>query len=424
MNRGSAVNPLHAHRPCSRLMALTAICATVLCSCRGTEQMGAARNGPPPVPPGVSEAIAAPAGAYAALPGQAYAGGPAGGPAGYPGGPVPVVVVDADGVPMGPAPMPYTPTGPWSPPGISQPWPEDEYLADGGDKNLKVRVGPQWQVQGLEMEDTVAHFDTVDGQTQVEPSNQVHIYSPRFRAVRQVVSVQASEQMNRAADVHLPTRLVRHEDLQKAQSAKQQIQADRDVGTKSLTVYRSRQGNGVMSTVLGPRGFQAGFLPYEDLSIIRLGAFREAEMAHLAKGINAAIAWSHTQAVQVILDLEKAAEEVRDEKVGSVYSVKARQGHPKLRIIKVASTHFAEPGDTLDFTLRFDNVGDQPIGNVTILDNLSPRLEYVPQSAQCNVPAQFLTQPNEGGSQVLRWEINDPMTPGQGGIIRFRCQVR
>ncbi|HOM17500.1 MAG TPA: DUF11 domain-containing protein, partial [Thermoguttaceae bacterium] len=63
-------------------------------------------------------------------------------------------------------------------------------------------------------------------------------------------------------------------------------------------------------------------------------------------------------------------------------------------------------------------------GNVTILDNLSGRLEYVADSAQCSLKAQFTAQPNEAGSQLLRWELAQPLKPGEGGVIRFRCRVR
>ena len=55
---------------------------------------------------------------------------------------------------------------------------------------------------------------------------------------------------------------------------------------------------------------------------------------------------------------------------------------PKLRIIKVASTQTAIPGETVDFTLRVDNIGTQVVGNAVILDSLTTRLEYVPDSAQ------------------------------------------
>ena len=53
--------------------------------------------------------------------------------------------------------------GPWSPPGIRQPWPEDEYLCDGGDGGKPVGINAKKEILGLKAEDTVAHFDTLDG---------------------------------------------------------------------------------------------------------------------------------------------------------------------------------------------------------------------------------------------------------------------
>ncbi len=91
---------------------------------------------------------------------------------------------------------------------------------------------------------------------------------------------------------------------------------------------------------------------------------------------------------------------------------------------KLASTSSAKPGEIVEFTIRFDNVGDQPVGNVTIVDDLTPRLELVPGSGQSSLKAKFLTEPNKEGSLILRWEIEEPMNPGQGGIARFKCVVR
>ena len=91
---------------------------------------------------------------------------------------------------------------------------------------------------------------------------------------------------------------------------------------------------------------------------------------------------------------------------------------------KLASTGNALPGQIVEFTLRFDNIGDQVIGNVTIVDNLSPRLAYVADSARCTLDANFSTEPNNDGSDILRWEITDPLQPGDGGILQFKCTVR
>ncbi len=54
-----------------------------------------------------------------------------------------------------------------------------------------------------------------------------------------------------------------------------------------------------------------------------------------------------------------------------------------------------------------------------ILDNLSPRLEYIEGSQTSSVinvvdAANFTATPNEVGSAVLRWEIKSEMKPGEG----------
>ena len=51
----------------------------------------------------------------------------------------------------------------------------------------------------------------------------------------------------------------------------------------------------------------------------------------------------------------------------SIYTYEMPPGKPRVRICKVASKDNALPGDIVDFTLRFDNVGDQPVGNVTLI---------------------------------------------------------
>ena len=78
----------------------------------------------------------------------------------------------------------------------------------------------------------------------------------------------------------------------------------------------------------------------------------------------------------------------------------------------------------MEFTIRFDNVGDQTIGNVTVIDNLTTRLEYVDGSETCTVPANFSASDNDGASLKLRWEIEKPLKVGEGGVIRFQCRVR
>ena len=95
-----------------------------------------------------------------------------------------------------------------------------------------------------------------------------------------------------------------------------------------------------------------------------------------------------------------------------------------MRIIKIANKDAARPGEFVEFTLRFENIGDEPIGNVTILDNLSARLRYVEGTAQSSVQADFLADLSETGSLVLRWEIEKPLMPKEFGVVRFICKVQ
>ena len=104
--------------------------------------------------------------------------------------------------------------------------------------------------------------------------------------------------------------------------------------------------------------------------------------------------------------------------------VEKPEGKPELRIVKVASVKEALPGDIIEFTLRFDNVGNETIGNVTLLDHLSPRLEVIDGSAECNVEAEFFVTEQDRGTQIFRAEIVEPLPAGQGGIVRFKCRVR
>lgn len=325
----------------------------------------------------------------------------------------------------------------WSPPGIAGPWPRDEYLFDGGDSGLRAGIARQvhhdpqtgapfvvYHPQGLEAEDTIVHFDTLDGQTRVAASNRLPIYAPRFAAVRSVRSAQQSQQDLAVQHMHGQVRLARHDETQRANTALQRYQSESQVGMKQLETYRQRLQDGAVSSRVDVLGFHTGFLPYEDLAIIRRGQFDQAEKARLAAGMQAAASWSHDLTVVVMVGAQAPKEEVGDRRAQATFLYDVPEGQARVRIIKVASTQTALPGETVDFTIRVDNVGDQVVGNVTVIDSLTARLEYVPGSSQCSLGHDFRTQPNEQGSLQLIWELHDPLQPGDGGVVRFRARVR
>jgi uncharacterized repeat protein (TIGR01451 family) len=350
---------------------------------------------------------------------MAYADGMDGRGQGYPGcGP--------NGGPNAFEMAPYgtvNPDGTWRPPGIGGPWPHNEYLRDGGDYITPASVKADWSVAGVEQEDTVAHYDTLDGRTEVSPSNRVHIYAPRFGAVRRVDDVQANQAGERVAGFEKPIKLNRHDDLGVATTAIQPVQPHGEIGSKAASIYRERQQGGGLEHRTQVAIHQDKFQPFEDFVLIRRGVMDQADKPRLANAVDAAIVWSHDASVQIILDGQAAVEAVVDKSVEVVYTVDRPQG-PSLRLVKVASTDTAKPGETVDFTLRYDNIGVEPIGNVVIIDNLSTRLEYVDASQSSDREAKFEAQPNSGGSQAVRWELTAPLEPGQGGIIRFQVRVK
>jgi uncharacterized repeat protein (TIGR01451 family) len=84
----------------------------------------------------------------------------------------------------------------------------------------------------------------------------------------------------------------------------------------------------------------------------------------------------------------------------------------------------AQIGDIVTFTLRYRNPGGRPITNVVVLDSLASRYEFILGSARADRPHTFTTQPNEAGSHILRWQINDPLPPRESGRITFQVRIR
>lgn len=329
--------------------------------------------------------------------------------------------------PYAPAGMnPACPPMPGCPPyqGAPMAWPKDEYLIDGGDRGQQAGVRSDWRVEGLELEDTIAHYDTLNGRVVVEPSNRVYIYSPRFASVRQVTGVAQDHVWTTTAGVDRPMPVLGLDEAQTVARRNETVQIEQKRDRYITNQMRTREGGDMLASLVSPTYFETSFKAYEDLQTIRVGGLHESEMARLAESTLRALEWTEEQAVQVCLNQQAVGVEALARGTATIYQVEDPPGEPKLQIVKVASTGEAQPGDIVEFTLRFDNTGAELLGNVTIIDNLTTRLEYVEDSAQCSVEANFMHEVNEGDSLALRWEIVDPLEPGQGGIIRFQCRVR
>jgi uncharacterized repeat protein (TIGR01451 family) len=301
--------------------------------------------------------------------------------------------------------------------------PSDEYLCDGGDFGSPAGVRADWKIEGLEPEDAISHYDTMDGRTLVVPSNRVCIYAPRFAAVRRVVEVMANEQPVFVKSTMEERAAMKADKALPPIAAKQRHAVAVDLGQKPPSLFRQREQAGGLERLQATMDTYSSLKPYADLQIIRTGEISQAEKPLVERAMEAAIKLTGVQAPQVAFGVKMAQAEVGVRQPGLVYQTSGPKS-PKLRLCKLASTGNALPGEEVEFTLRFDNIGDQVIGNVTIADNLAPRFEYIPGSAKSSLDADLVTEPNDVGSVVLRWEIKDPLKPGDGGILRFKVRVR
>ncbi len=203
----------------------------------------------------------------------------------------------------------------------------------------------------------------------------------------------------------------------------QPIQPVGEAGSNRVTIYEQKNRGLRVEQVLMPIAIQDRLKPYEDFLYIKLGVIEAHEKPFIAKAAQAAIVWTKDQAVQVILEGRRAQAEVSVQRPQIEYRVDL-PNNPRLLLCKIASEPTAVPGEEVEFTIRFDNTGDVVIGNVTIIDSLTTRLEYVPESAQSSVKANFSSAANDGDSTTLRWEIVEPLKPGDGGLVRFKTIVR
>ncbi|MEM9351889.1 MAG: hypothetical protein AAGA92_02660 [Planctomycetota bacterium] len=300
--------------------------------------------------------------------------------------------------------------------------PGDEYLCDGGDAGLPVGVRADWTIDGLEQEDTIAHYDTVDGRVLVTPSNRVCIYAPRFAVVRRVVDPGEYANIAQPRGYTEPVELAHIDETEEAAGSLALLEPTIHRAEDLPNLAKLRQQPGELDRDLALIEAIGIDSPHAHLQIVRAGEISLEERAVIGRLSLAAVSWSGDQAVQITIDNDQAVALVSEATPGTIYHLE-EPNSPKLRLVKLASCGSALPGEEIEFTLRFDNIGDRAMGNVTIVDNLTTRLAYVEGSQKSSVPAEFKTRTNGRGSLVLRWEIRDPVEPGEGGVLRFTCRV-
>jgi uncharacterized repeat protein (TIGR01451 family) len=301
-----------------------------------------------------------------------------------------------------------------------------EYLFDGGDLDPALAVRKDASVAGLNPTDTIAYYETYDGKLCVAPTNRVPIYAPRFGAIRQVTGVVLSEQALGTERILAPVSASRFEDRNLASSMVLPVAPQGAEKISLIDAFRDRNGGVPISQVIPPHRMSDAIVPFEAIDFFRTGVLKHEDIPVLGQFLQNAKAWETPESLEVLVDGQETAISIDVKQAQDVHVYELPPGKCSLRICKAASHMIANSGDQITFTIRFDNIGTQPVDKVVILDSLSPRLEYIQESQQSSVAPgpEFSSEPNEVGSDVLKWEFKSAIKPGEGGVIHFRCLVR
>ncbi len=265
-------------------------------------------------------------------------------------------------------------------------------------------------------------YETTNGQTQLLAGCRVPIYSPRFASTRKIAPIGQRDQVVSTSAALREQRPGGMQDALPPTKSLGSPWASRENNVKVIEAYRERNRGVPVATVLPAIPISDAFKPYEDFQLVRSGKLVDTQLVLLKKGTAAAMAWSSIDQLQVIINNQSAAIVESGVQLAELFNYEL--GGNRVRLCKVASHQVAEPGDTIDFTIRFDNTGDQPITNIMIQDSLSPRLEYIEDSQKSNLKTDFNSEDNDAGSKTLTWKVLEPVKPGSGGFLRFQVKVR
>jgi len=314
----------------------------------------------------------------------------------------------------------------------------DEYLFDGGDRGLPVH-DRAYARGGFETEDTIAEYRDHTGKRHLKETNQVAIYAPRFGSVRAVTTPGGEFNIERLAGM---------QDRSHNSGVQTKIGPQRYDRTDRLNGIRVRsRASGVEN-----RDWQSGLAnsvrlssheklvnAFMDFSFALQGELNQSDEARLEIAIDAASQWTRNENPVVVAKLDSLHQVEARFKAAEMVGVEDEAPEPgELRIVKLADRSSAKPGDVVTFVIRYDNVGDRELHDVTIVDNLTPRLEFLDESATSDLPGEVFWEDNGEGSLALTFKLDNPL-PGRkvkdaaknrdkdirtGGVITFQCRVR
>lgn len=299
----------------------------------------------------------------------------------------------------------------------------DEYICDGGDRGVKVYHN-EFGRQGLETEDTVAEFTDDTGRRQIRPSCRACIYAPQFAAVRSASMPEVGLAVDRAAGTYDHRATV---GLHSKLTPEVELQNDQPIGVNS----RSRASG--MDRLLSQNELdQIARLArhiklinaFEDRLFLHRAELDRTEEAYLAEEVQLAATWTRDLNPVIVASDASGQEVIASFSVEEYVGVEDQSKPGDLKIIKLVDKPTAQPGDVVTFTIHYENIGDRNLYRINLVDNLTPRLEFIDGTTDSDRKGEFTVEPNGEGSVIVTFELAEPLPGMTGGTIMFQCRVR
>jgi uncharacterized repeat protein (TIGR01451 family) len=313
----------------------------------------------------------------------------------------------------------------------------EECMRDGGDNGERAYFDGQGTLHGVDPSDTVSFYRDSTGMPHLAITNEVCLCVPRFVVARQLIPLLVAVGLNGAEARKRLDLVDRFDRSEKGRLTRQVEEAE----TK-----RHRQKPQANISEEGPRRIvdmqmllrtQMNLGPADFLGTDKLIQLTELDKAKLKRQIELAIRLSSKQGAEGLDTLEGTKAVGRVVGLGTVVGKmetrtvtflcppeKPTAPDQPLHIIKWVNTESARIGDVVTFHIKYTNLGGRPITDIAVVDSLTHRLEYVPGSAKSDREAVFVMQDNDAGSLMLRWEIKNPLPPGQSGVVSFEAKVK
>ena len=300
----------------------------------------------------------------------------------------------------------------------------DEYLADGGDRRLPVHYFGGSR-QGFDTEDTIAEYSDHNGKSHVRASNRVAVYAPRFGSVRVVEGANSGIRVNHAVKT---TEFSAVGSLERQDGIQESIKEE---GFAALGSRRRADGTDAFQKAIHSRtrtraqgndkvdqSLQAESINGRQILAREQGAGFHQELANSA-------VWSRDLFPKLSGTTSQATEartRVTAQSAIGIDDERARKS--EIHIVKLADRETAEAGDRIRFTIRFINTGDYDLHDVRVVDNLTPRLEFIKDSVQTDREGNVITEPNGEGSEILTFVFHDALPAHESGTIEFDVRVK